>query len=268
MNTVAAAHAFEMVHNQVLTWANEKAGKRMVVGKTGKNSYCQGVAAGLIALAKREKKEEMRLAIESEKRRLKDAEEKEQEQIKKEKQRLSDPPVKEEASSSPSRVKLEPGESSSRNVKLEDAVDEEDVKPFRDGIKRSASEDRDEGYGRWTEDRPPFHPKLEPDFDHDDSDNDDFHDPHDPHRHEFTPGLGDDLEEDLKPHFDEALERDIIDLTDDLDDSVDIKPKLEPEDVKPKLEDGAGWTSGGQLTRFRQDAERIADDYLASQHSG
>lgn len=92
-----------------------------------------------------------------------------------------------------------------------------------------------------------------------------------------TPGFADDPDEDMKPHFDEALERDIIDLTDDLPgDSLDVKPKLEPElDIKPKAEPqdsnddlGAGWHSSNQLIRFRQDAEKIADDYLASQHSG
>lgn len=245
VNTVAAAHAFEMVHNQVLTWAAEKAAAKQVTGKTGKNSYCQGVAAGLIALAKGEKKEEMRLAIESEKKRLKDAEVKEQEQIKKEKQRLRDPPVKDEDA----RVKPEPREDglpSGRNVKLEDVADEDDVELFRNGVKRSASADFDDGYSRWTG----------PDHDGS-SDTDDFHDP-------FPNFTGDDI----KPHFDETLERDIIDLTDDLE---GVKPKPEPQDIKPKPEpdeEGAGWHSSNQLIRFRQDAERIADDYLASQHAG
>ncbi|EST05146.1 protein of unknown function DUF2786 [Kalmanozyma brasiliensis GHG001] len=247
VNTVAAAHAFEMVHNQVLTWATEKAATKQVTGKTGKNSYCQGVAAGLIALAKGEKKEEMRLAIESEKKRLKDAEVEEKAQIKKEKQRLNDPPVKLEEE----RVKPDPRDDGGRNVKLEDVADEADIKPFPNGVKRSASADFD-GYSRWT--------------DHDgSSDTEDFHDP-------FPPFAGDDI----KPHFDETLERDIIDLTDDLDSSPedvkpDVKPKPEPEDIKskpePEPEEGAGWHSSNQLIRFRQDAERIADDYLASQHA-
>ncbi len=145
----------KMVHNQVLTWANEKAAAKVFSGKTAKNSYCQGVAAGLIALAKKEKKEEMRLAIEGEKKRLNDAEEKEQAQIKKEKQRLNNPPpVKPEPRDTLLNGSSSSQASGSRNVKLEDAVDEEDVKPFRNGVKRSGSEEFDDhsrGYGRWTE---------------------------------------------------------------------------------------------------------------------
>ncbi|GAC97416.1 Ankyrin repeat protein [Pseudozyma hubeiensis SY62] len=281
VNTVAAAHAFEMVHNQVLTWAYDKAAAKLVTGKTGKNSYCQGVAAGLIALARKEKKEEMRLAIESEQKRLKDAEEQEKAQIKKEKERLSDPPVKAEPDASrPSGVKAERAEdmasssaSGSRNVKLEDAVDEEDTKPFRNGFKRSASQDLEDGYGRWSNGghggiKP--EPGLGPDYSDDEDTNDRFYD--------FNTDAhpSDDPEEDVKPHFDEALERDIIDLTSDVDiDQVEVKPKLEPDhDIKPKIESehnkdlGAGWQSGNQLIRFRQDAEKIADDYLASQHKG
>lgn len=286
VNTVAAAHAFEMVHNQVLTWAYEKAVAKLVSGKTGKNSYCQGVAAGLIALAKKEKKEEMRLAIESEKKRLKDAEEKEQAQLKKEKKRLEDQPaIKPEPAVKPEPHDELPSLSSStasgsRNVKLEDAVDEEDVKPFRNGLKRSASHPPEDGYGRWTHDNADLgSTKLESNLDHDDGD----HDDDDDNAHDQFYDVNDHLpapayEDDIRPHFDEALEGDIIDLTSDLDtSSADIKPnpapKLEPEPegVKPKLEpedSGAGWQSGQQLIRFRQDAEKIADDYLASQHSG
>ncbi|KAJ9479313.1 Ankyrin repeat protein [Pseudozyma hubeiensis] len=281
VNTVAAAHAFEMVHNQVLTWAYDKAAAKLVTGKTGKNSYCQGVAAGLIALARKEKKEEMRLAIESEQKRLKDAEEQEKAQIKKEKQRLEDPPVKAEPDMSRSSgVKAErtenmPGSFASayRNVKLEDAVDEEDIKPFRNGVKRSASQDLEDGYGRWSN----FGTsgiKPEPGLGPDDSDDGDTNDRFYDFNTDAHPG--DDLEEDVKPHFDEAFERDIIDLTSDVEiDPDEVKPRLEPDhDVKPKIESednkdfGAGWQSGNQLIRFRQDAEKIADEYLASQHKG
>lgn len=280
VNTVAAAHAFEMVHNQVLTWAGEKAKAGLVKGKTGKNSYCQGVAAGLIALAKKEKKEEMRLAIEGEKKRLKEAEKEEQKQVKKEKDRLKDPAggVKAESSASGSRVKAEPTDampSSSRNVKLEDVVDEEDFKPFRNGPKRSASQDLvDDGYGRWSHEQSEMglgSTKLENGIDHDDDSdysdgNDQFHDMHDPYPDPLRP-LDEDLQDDVKPHFDEALENDIIDLTDDVS-LRDIKPEPKTEPKVEPDEAGAGWQSSNQLIRFRQDAEKIADDYLASQHSG
>ena len=271
VNTVAAAHAFEIVHNQVLTWAYDKAAAKLVCGKTGKNSYCQGVAAGLIALAKKEKKQEMSLAIEAEKKRLRDAEMQESAQVKRERDRL-DLPVKSEA-----RVKAESPQdevsstSTSRNVKLEDVQDEQDVKPF----KRSASQEPDSGYSRWTTSSSTVKP--EHDFD-DDSDHQDFNDRFYDFNDSATPAFADDFDQDVKPHFDEALERDIIDLTHDLDDdnARHAKPKLELDlDVKPKLEPipdtadtGAAWQSSNQLIQFRQDAQKIADDYLASQHSG
>ncbi len=275
VNTVAAAHAFEMVHNQVLTWAYEKAAAKLVSGKTGKNSYCQGVAAGLIALAKKEKKEEMRLAIEAEKKRLDDAHKTEQAQVKKEKERLRDPPQPASVKPEPSEDLSSQSQSGSRSVKLEDVVDEQDVKPSRNGVKQEMSDVDGAGYGRWSEGYGASafgHTKLEDGMDYDDDDDDAatdrFYDMDDgAHGSDPHGALG----EDIKPHFDEALERDIIDLTDDLDTaaaSEDIKPKLEPKIEADNGADGAGWHSSGQLMRFRQDAEKIADDYLASQHSG
>ncbi|SNX83854.1 uncharacterized protein MEPE_02562 [Melanopsichium pennsylvanicum] len=268
VNTVAAAHAFEMVHNQVLTWAFEKAQEKLVKGKTGKNSYCQGVAAGLIGLAKKEKKEELRLAIEGEKKRLKEAEQRERAQDKKEKERLRVPLVKAEITDEVvSSTTLGP-----RNVKLEDGVDEEDVKPPCNGIQRSASQEFNDGNGRWTQHSD--HGELgsvKLESGSEDSDNDDLNNRfYDTHDRLPTPSFGGD-EDDIKPHFDEALERDIIDLTSDLDTTLPrIKPDPSSEDIKPKPEpeqEGAGWQSGKQLIRFRQDADKIADDYLASQHS-
>lgn len=275
VNTVAAAHAFEMVHNQVLTWAYEKAAAKLVSGKTGKNSYCQGVAAGLIALAKKEKKEEMRLAIEAEKKRLDDAHKTEQAQVKKEKERLRDPPQPASVKPEPSEDLSSQSQSGSRSVKLEDVVDEQDVKPSRNGVKQEMSDVDGAGYGRWSEGYGASafgHTKLEDGMDYDDDDDDAatdrFYDMDDgAHGSDPHGALG----EDIKPHFDEALERDIIDLTDDLDTaaaSEDTKPKLEPKIEADDGEGGAGWHSSGQLMRFRQDAEKIADDYLASQHSG
>lgn len=275
VNTVAAAHAFEMVHNQVLTWAYEKAAAKLVSGKTGKNSYCQGVAAGLIALAKKEKKEEMRLAIEAEKKRLDDAHKTEQAQVKKEKERLQDPPQPASVKPEPSQDLPRQSQSGSRNVKLEDVVDEDDVKPSRNGVKQEMSNADGAGYGRWSEGYSGSafaNAKLEDGMDYDDDDDDAgtdrFYDMDDgAHGSDPHGALGDDI----KPHFDEALERDIIDLTDDLDTaagSEDIKPKLEPKVEADDGAGGAGWHSSGQLMRFRQDAEKIADDYLASQHSG
>ncbi|KAJ5703642.1 hypothetical protein N7493_011567 [Penicillium malachiteum] len=55
-NTVAAARAFEMTHNQILLWACE------YKGGTPSFSYSLGVADGLVAMANREKHKELQAA--------------------------------------------------------------------------------------------------------------------------------------------------------------------------------------------------------------
>ncbi|PWY99536.1 hypothetical protein BCV70DRAFT_162827 [Testicularia cyperi] len=296
LNTVAAAYAFEMVHNQILTWANDKADAKQVRGKTGKNSYCQGVAAGLISLARKEKKDELDRAIQTENKRIRDAESCEAKQRQKEVQRL-------ESNSHAPTVKPEPepkqdpwvSGSGSRNVHLEDVPDEDaDVKPF----KRSASQEREgERYGGselpfglrseygYNDNHDHDHDQQYDDGDDDERDNEQWYDTHsDPP----VPDGGDAME--VKPDFDEADEKPIIDLTLDnelerpddafsFSNTNDIKPSIKREasdhDIghtvkgEPDSDRGteAEWHSSGQLIRFRQDAEQIADEYLASQHS-
>ncbi|SOV03935.1 uncharacterized protein UDID_19362 [Ustilago sp. UG-2017a] len=208
-----------------------------------------------------EKKEELRKAIEGEKKSLRDADSEEGERLK-EKQRLRHPVVESGVTPEPEQDGG-PTVSRSRNAKLEDVADEEDVKPFRNGngLKRSASETPENyGYAQWGS---TDHPSASSS----DDAKDQFYDSHP------TPPFP--CEEDIKATFDEALESDIIDLTNHPDDdSLDMKSSL--PDVKPYLakrdpdikeeQVGAGWQSSNQLIRFRQDAEQIADDYLASQH--
>ena len=49
-NTRSAAEAFEVVHNQMLEWARDK--------KKGRNSYCLGIANGLVDVAEEEMKQQ------------------------------------------------------------------------------------------------------------------------------------------------------------------------------------------------------------------
>jgi hypothetical protein len=59
-NTAAAVMAFEMAHNLIQGWALEKKGIAV------KHSYTLGVSAGLLQTARKEKKEELRIAQEAE----------------------------------------------------------------------------------------------------------------------------------------------------------------------------------------------------------
>ncbi|KIW92597.1 uncharacterized protein Z519_06444 [Cladophialophora bantiana CBS 173.52] len=68
-NTVAAAMAFEMAHNLTLEWARSKAGKK------GKHSYCLGVGIGLKNIAQKDKRDEKQRAEEMERRRERQQEE-------------------------------------------------------------------------------------------------------------------------------------------------------------------------------------------------
>ncbi|KZT57019.1 hypothetical protein CALCODRAFT_496671 [Calocera cornea HHB12733] len=65
--TVAAAYAYEMVYNLIMTWSAQN---KEAKGRTQKNNYCYGVADGLYSLALKERKQEQRRAIKAEKRRL------------------------------------------------------------------------------------------------------------------------------------------------------------------------------------------------------
>ncbi|KAI4092835.1 MAG: hypothetical protein LQ344_003200 [Seirophora lacunosa] len=76
-HTVSAAIAFEAIHNQIQDWAEP------YVGIQHRNSYCLGVAHGLLELSRDEKKASMAKAREAEKKalaaKIRDEEAKEQE---------------------------------------------------------------------------------------------------------------------------------------------------------------------------------------------
>ncbi|PWN48687.1 hypothetical protein IE53DRAFT_318907 [Violaceomyces palustris] len=267
INTVAAAVAFEMVHNQVLTWSSTDASLK---GRVAKNSYCQGVGAGLIAMAKSEKEEEMKLALEAERDKLRRRIKAEGLERKAELDRLSGPPPP-TPSTGPRlerdgerrwKVKVEDdqeeqgtprwderrrrrqdfGPTPSRSCKLETSLDAEASSDLdsrgRDQTSPSATVGPDDDDDQ--EDAKPF-PEVKADFDEDQEDD-----------IEFGGGSSDQEEVEF----------------------VTIKPKPDPVELKSKEQQEssvvgqAEWRNSGQLIRFRQDAERIADDFLSNLKRG
>ncbi|KAL8838373.1 MAG: hypothetical protein Q9170_002180 [Blastenia crenularia] len=81
-NTVSAAIAFEAIHNQILDWSQDIVGPTAVAGR---NSYCQGVAEGLLRLSRSERKARMARALEAERKalaaRMREEEEEDKEKI-------------------------------------------------------------------------------------------------------------------------------------------------------------------------------------------
>ncbi|EIN11922.1 hypothetical protein PUNSTDRAFT_132068 [Punctularia strigosozonata HHB-11173 SS5] len=92
--TVAAAHAYEMVYNQIMRWSMDKTEAK---GRNAKNAYRRGVADGLWNVAIREKNEEQRNAERKEKLLLEAARKQEEEDDKKRLERLQQPDIADDA---------------------------------------------------------------------------------------------------------------------------------------------------------------------------
>lgn len=60
MNIIAAVIAFEMAHNLALKWARAQTGRAI------KNSYYLGISAGLMKIARAQKREEENRAYKTE----------------------------------------------------------------------------------------------------------------------------------------------------------------------------------------------------------
>ncbi|PPQ71061.1 hypothetical protein CVT26_011463 [Gymnopilus dilepis] len=74
-NTVAAALSFEMLHNQIETWALERKRERKLKGQIAGNSYRLGVARRVLTDAQQENRDILRKAQAEEKKRVKEEEE-------------------------------------------------------------------------------------------------------------------------------------------------------------------------------------------------
>ncbi|TFK54438.1 hypothetical protein OE88DRAFT_1806156 [Heliocybe sulcata] len=247
--TVAAAYAFEMAYNLISRWGMDNTKAK---GIHQKNLYKRGVAQGLVNLAKKEKKAEVRRAIEAEKTRLREAKKLEAKEDQRRLDRLKEPggEVQEEKAD--------------RKVKLEE-VEDPDIGPSSssrtNGVKKEEEEKEEEEEGS----PPPYVPfydddelDMNPPMDSyaDDSDGDDY-------RADFD--ASDDIQLDL-----DALESKVK------NEPAPIKaspqplplPRLKPEpEPKPEndLDSGPSWQSKGQLVAFRENTKSIADDYLKSQ---
>lgn len=182
--------------------------------------YCRGVADGLLKLARQEKKQETRLVLFKEAKRLENALVAEEQERKKAIDRLqgvNTSDVKKELSDDgPANVKLEREEETIR-VKVEEVPDEaisaERYNPH-DNSNSSSDDDDDDGFA---EDRP-----------------------------------GSETESEAKPDFkDEGDDQDW--MLHDVEDG-DIKP----DPVECKKEE-TPWTSAQQLALFRNNASTIAD---------
>ena len=208
-NTVAAALALEMAHNQTLEWSRSK---------EGKNSYRLGIGAGLYSIARKEK--------ESEKRR----------------------------------------------------VEEADL--YRDNLERDAGgyQVRKEHYGMGKRDPntsmkslmagPPSSPSVVSKPELDSTYEDDTIENH-AHHQDDGGYISDDEEMEVEPTFKEEEEKP-LDLDGDFEEQLRqtmpvlaaTPESLDNNDSRSELTRSSPWPDSQALVRFRQSAEKVADEYL------
>ncbi|KAH7103389.1 hypothetical protein BKA62DRAFT_828571 [Auriculariales sp. MPI-PUGE-AT-0066] len=249
--TVAAVHAFETCHNLIPIWSTQKTEFK---GRNAKNVYRVGVADGLVALARQEKKDEDRAAAEAEKERLKKAAEAEKMQREAEIARLKDLSAKEEEDRKRHEA-MEIASSNDRKVKMEEVEDSDLLRP-----RTPATED--------VETRRTASPVWQPRGGVDDGDDSDSDDQSDTEVANF---LGDDPiddQMDLDAGLLKAEEKVKMEA------ERDTKPPptqpipelpIKKEEADEEQSQPAGWESTQQLVRFRNDADNIADAYLTNQ---
>ncbi|KAJ7084434.1 hypothetical protein B0H15DRAFT_1023892 [Mycena belliarum] len=247
--TVAAAHAFEMTYNLISAWS-----LRPNVGKGihAKNCYRSGVATGLHAMAKKEKKEDKKRAIKKESALLKARQEQEAAEDKSRVERLKGPEIAAIAGpveSTEAKFKVEePTEDKTkpdRRVKIEEVDDEDsfggrkalDTASMLEAAARTCEDDSD------PEDCPAFS-EVAPDFN--DSDDDE---------HLL------DLDAD-KPTV--KRQESVPPMPGLMAPPASAVPLLEQK-IKDEPDDDSPWASVGQLVAFRESSIAIGDDYLKAQ---
>lgn len=250
-NTVAAAMAFEMVHNKILDWACAH------TGVSATYSYCNGVADGLISMANKQKDKETREARKKEKEALVAREAAEKLQRKGELERLNGPP-KDASSTSMSDFEVEP-----RPVQC--SVEEDNAGLLTNSLVFDDESDILSGYSSENEEFFDCYSEIDG--------MDDSNDGND--------GGEDTPEAELEPDF-HADDGEFLDPTADLDEQIRIVlgPKTplpvgstqdEPQHIiEPKkitdqnVNNIPCWHSEMQLVRFRETAAQLADDFLKS----
>ncbi|GLB44178.1 hypothetical protein LshimejAT787_1601080 [Lyophyllum shimeji] len=231
-NTVAAALAFEMLHNQIETWAIERKGE--LKGHSGANSYRRGVAERVKRDVQRENRAAVRRAEEEEQKRLREAAAAEEAARAAELARLVNP-TKAEPTVSPYT------ETQSVPVKIEDVPDLDGQKPVADTTKVD-----------YDDDLPPRY--EDGDFMYDDDLRPDF----------------DDNDDDVADLDLDALERKVQIKSEPLSAASPAAAKPEPVEVKLECsevktepsDDAPSWNSALQLRTFRDNAQMIAKNYL------
>lgn len=275
INTVAAAMAFEMVHNLIQDWSMRKR-------KGNKNSYRLGVANGLRVTARKEKDEEENRAHEQEAADLVAKEQKEQEQRQRELDRLLHNTT---TQSTENNVNIDDANSStdtdgsvkaikreSVHVKIEDDVEEFN---WQDNLNlESTAFEHKHTPGSYDDDD--FR-DLESivasnsalDSEHDDFDSDsDLGDP----TSTFLPTFDEekevpvdieaDFEDELRHHMPQGIKKE--DPEEDFE-KVKVETTSDFDTLKHESDKLSGlteWKSAGALILFRQNAQKIAEDYL------
>ncbi|KII92588.1 hypothetical protein PLICRDRAFT_89155 [Plicaturopsis crispa FD-325 SS-3] len=247
--TVAAAYAFEMVYNLVMTWSLQNAA---AVGRHRKHAYRMGVAHGLEDLANKEKKDERKKAITREQNLLQKKVEEERAEDQKRIARLQDPPntsdvdAKEESGPGSRKVKEEQIDERTK-VKIEEVEDEDEVsRPLKADPHPGPSYKREAGS-----------PHASMDLDDP---------PEDPDRGDFIPGLfaAADFDED-GPSREDCLDDSSGDEgpLPDMAPSASMPPPAPPAKVDEDAEE-VKWNSVNQLVAFREASVAIGDEYLKS----
>lgn len=241
--------------------------------------YCHGVADGLVSMARRDRKEEERKAIKAEADRLTKAKTEEDAARKAELERLEGPvapashdgeetEVKPESTTDTSipedtAIKVEAPDEK-RGVKMEEVPDEDELRRRAQSMPRPLSPDM-WYYGLH------HNPGTDSDGDSDsDEDVPDYFGRDHERRHDADFVEGDEVDtlldlESAEPKVKVKPEpADEVMLQARVSPARDLTPdpapvKAESDDIEPS------WHSGGQLIQFRNDAEKIAEEFLKSQ---
>lgn len=242
-HTISAAMAFEMVHNKILHWAGRQRGRSTVF------SYCKGVADGLYNMAKEEKRLEEEAAHQAEQARLVEREREEKEQRQRELDRLN--------KSAPDISNLGPNRHTDGSTS---------GAPEKNGNRDGECNTYHAPIGHFGDDNPigdnEFDENdLEPDFAEDSYDL----------RFDPKADLDDEIDRILKRKRDlEGYHRKhIVNHEKDKENPPPSFNQTNNKTTAPSTEQEDAeyiWESRMQLVLFRQNAEKIADDYLKEQN--
>lgn len=262
-NTVAAAMAFEMVHNLVQAWSSRRKGN--------KNSYRLGVARGLRDAADKEKENEVRRVREQTARNLAAREADEETQRQAEVDRLSRGALSTDApdatiSPSPERnvtVKMEVEPEATLNFESEDGFGHSSILSEATRTAREDANSTTDSDDNSEEDSDSCGTSEEEGADSDSEFGDTFKLPITTfdEDEELAIDLGADFEDELKRHMPKREPS----SSPSLFPNAATAPDGESQNSKDKRS-GMLWRDVGALVLFRENASKIADDHLKKQN--